>query len=178
MDFGLTGEIEEVEDGKEPASFLQMFVGKAHDTAIPKSADHWRLKPNYTKYSTRLFRSHSSAKEQVSRRYIARKTTTLTGFFEIYILVGSMAQSQFSAFQHSLMFAQEYGILAAGMEDRPFVPVTTIVLGGVPKDMRAVFRKWKDALSPTEMNAMGTPLQRGRSLRVVPLTAALEATRS
>ena len=202
MDFGLTGEIEEVEDGKEPASFLQMFVGKAHDTAIPKSADHWRLKPNYTKYSTRLFRSHSSAKEQVSRRYIVRKTTTLTGFkiteispfcihdlepesiyildafFEIYILVGSMAQSQFSAFQHSLLFAQEYGILAAGMEDRPFVPVTTIVLGGVPKDMRAVFRKWKDALSPTEMNAIGTPLQRGRSLRVVPLTAALEATRS
>jgi hypothetical protein len=202
MDFGLTGEIEEVDDGKEQASFLQIFVGKAHDTEIPKSADHWRLKPNYIKYSTRLFRSHSAVKEQVSRRYIIRKTTTLTGskiteispfciydlepesiyildaFFEIYILVGSMAQSQFSAFQHSLMFAQEYGILAAGMEDRPFVPVTTIVLGGVPKDMRAIFRKWKDALSPTEMKPTGTPLQRGRSLRVVPLTAALEATRN
>ena len=102
----------------------------------------------------------------------------LDAFFEIYILVGSMAQSQFSAFQHSLMFAQEYGILAAGMEDRPFVPVTTVVMGGVPKDMRAVFRKWKDALSPTEMKPMGTPLRRGRSLRVVPLTAALEATRN
>ncbi|KAH8793975.1 hypothetical protein BGZ57DRAFT_749700 [Hyaloscypha finlandica] len=185
MDFGLTGEIEEVEDGKEPASFLQMFVGKAHDTAIPKSADHWRLKPNYTKYSTRLFRSHSSAKEQITEispfcihDLEPESIYILDAFFEIYILVGSMAQSQFSAFQHSLLFAQEYGILAAGMEDRPFVPVTTIVLGGVPKDMRAVFRKWKDALSPTEMNAIGTPLQRGRSLRVVPLTAALEATRS
>ncbi|KAH8791712.1 hypothetical protein F5882DRAFT_352850 [Hyaloscypha sp. PMI_1271] len=185
MDFGLTGEIEEVEDGKEPASFLQMFVGKAHDTAIPKSADHWRLKPNYTKYSTRLFRSHSSAKEQITEispfcihDLEPESIYILDAFFEIYILVGSMAQSQFSAFQHSLLFAQEYGILAAGMEDRPFVPVTTIVLGGVPKDMRAIFRKWKDALSPTEMNAIGTPLQRGRSLRVVPLTAALEATRS
>lgn len=202
MDFGLTGEIEEVDDGKEPASFLQIFVSKTHDTAIPKSADHWRLKPNYTKYSTRLFRSHSAVKEQVGRGYLVRKSTTLTeskiteispfciydlepesvyildAFFEIYILVGSMAQSQFSAFQHSLMFAQEYSILAAGMEDRPFVPVTTIVLGGVPKDMRAVFRKWKDALSPTEMKPMGNSLQRGRSLRVVPLTAALEATRN
>jgi hypothetical protein len=202
MDFGLTGEIEEVDDGKEPASFLQIFVGKAHDTAIAKSADHWRLKPNYTKYATRLFRSHSAVKEQVSRRYNVRKTTTLTGskiteispfcihdlepesvyvldaFFEIYILVGSMAQLQFSAFQHALMFAQEYAILAAGMEDRPFVPVTTIVLGGVPKDMRAVFRKWKDDLSPTQMKPTGTHLQRGRSLRVVPLTAALEAIRT
>ena len=45
----------------------------------------------------------------------------LDAFFEIYILVGSMAQTQFAAFQHSLMFAQEYGILAASMEDRPFV---------------------------------------------------------
>jgi Domain of unknown function (DUF4045) len=202
MDFGLTGEIEEVDEGKEPAAFLEIFVGKAHDTSIPKSADHWKLKPNYTKYSTRLFRSHSAVKGQVSCGEYLQRPTSLTkpkiteispfciydlepesiyildAFFEIYILVGSMAQSQFSAFHHSLMFAQEYGILAAGMEDRPFVPVTTIVMGGVPKDMRAVFRKWKDALSPTEMKPTGTPLQRGRSLRVVPLTAALEATRT
>jgi hypothetical protein len=202
MDFGLTGEIEEVDDGKEPASFLQIFADKTHDNPIPKSADHWRLKPNYTKYSTRLFRSHSTVKEQVSSESVVCKTTTLTlskiteispfciydldpgsiyildAFFEIYILVGSTSQSQFAAFQHSLMFAQEYGILAAGMEDRPFVPVTTIVMGGVPKDMRAVFRKWKDALSPTEMKPAGSALQRGRSLRVVPLTAALEATRT
>ncbi len=73
------------------------------------------------------------------------------------------------------MFAQEYGILAAGMEDRPFVPVTTVVLEGIPKDMKSVFRKWDDARSPT---FHGTKfLQRGRSLRVVPLTAALEATK-
>jgi hypothetical protein len=67
MDFGLTGEIEEIEDGEEPQSFLQIFVGKSQDTSIPKSADHWKLKPNYTKYSTRLFRAHSAVKEQVSR---------------------------------------------------------------------------------------------------------------
>jgi hypothetical protein len=102
----------------------------------------------------------------------------LDAFFEIYILVGSMSQLQFAAFQHALMFAQEYGILAAGMEDRPFVPVSTIVMGGVPRDMRSVFRKWNDALSPTQMKPTETHLRRGRSLRVVPLTAALEATRS
>jgi hypothetical protein len=75
------------------------------------------------------------------------------------------------------MFAQEYGILAAGMEDRPFVPVSTVVIEGVPRDMKSVFRKWRDSLTPTVMQPPSTGLQRGRSLRVLPLTAALEATR-
>jgi hypothetical protein len=63
MDFGLTGEIEEVEDGNEPASFLQTF---GSGTAIPKSADHWRMKPNYNKYCGRLFCANS-VEPQVSR---------------------------------------------------------------------------------------------------------------
>jgi hypothetical protein len=61
MDFGLTGEIEEVEDGNEPASFLKIFDG-----AIVKSADHWRMKPNYNKYCNRLFCAEGTAKDQVS----------------------------------------------------------------------------------------------------------------
>jgi hypothetical protein len=63
MDFGLTGEIEEVEDGGEPSSFLQIF---GSGTKIPKSADHWRIKPNYSKYCGRLFCADSTAKSQVS----------------------------------------------------------------------------------------------------------------
>jgi len=101
----------------------------------------------------------------------------LDAFFEIYIIVGSRAQSQYSAFHNALLFAQEYGILAAGMEDRPFVPVSTVVIEGIPKDMKSVFRKWRDELAPTIMQPPSTSLQRGRSLRVVPLTAALEAMR-
>ena len=65
MDFGLTGEIEEVEDGSEPASFLQIFGNG--DIKVPKSADHWRMKPNYAKYCGRLFCANSTAKSQVSR---------------------------------------------------------------------------------------------------------------
>jgi hypothetical protein len=76
------------------------------------------------------------------------------------------------------MFAQEYGILAAGMEDRPFVPVTTVILEGIPKDMKSIFRKWEEGKSPTIYKGPPTGgLQRGRSLRVVPLTVALEAMR-
>jgi hypothetical protein len=63
MDFGLTGEVEEVEDGNEPPSFLQTF---GNGNTKPKSADHWKLKPNYNKYLGRLFRVDSTTKEQVS----------------------------------------------------------------------------------------------------------------
>ncbi|TVY80793.1 Advillin [Lachnellula suecica] len=180
MDFGLTGEIEEVEDGNEPASFLKIFDGE-----IPSSADHWKMKPNYNKYCSRLFCAESTAKEQIvelnpfcQADLSSSKIYVLDAFFEVYIIVGSRAQSQYSAFQIALAFAQEYGMLAAGMEDRPFIPVSTVVIEGVPRDLKSVFRKWKDGLSPTRMQKPSPGgLRRGRSLRVVPLNAAIEATR-
>ncbi|KAL2074751.1 hypothetical protein VTL71DRAFT_8530 [Oculimacula yallundae] len=182
MDFGLTGEIEEVEDGSEPESFLQIF---GNGVSVPKSADHWRMKPNYNKYCGRLFVADSTAKSQITEispfcqsDLDATKIYVLDAFFEIYIIIGSRSQSQYPAFQNALNFSQEYGILAAGMEDRPFVPVTTVVLEGVPKDMKSVFRKWVDARSITFHKPVAGNLQRKKSLRVVPLTAALEAMRS
>lgn len=68
------------------------------------------------------------------------------------------------------------------MEDRPFVPVSTVVIEGIPKDLKSVFRKWSEGRAPTitvqpSVKQGGTDLKRVRSLRVVPLTAALEATR-
>ena len=110
----------------------------------------------------------------------------LDAFFEMYVIVGSRAQSQYASFHNALDFVQEYAILAAGMEDRPFVPISTVVLEGIPRDMKSVFRKWRDADSPTIMN-MNTPdasspasgagagIKRGRSLRVMPLSQALQA---
>jgi len=107
----------------------------------------------------------------------------LDAFFELYIIVGSRSQHQYAAFHNALDFAQEYAILAAGMEDRPFVPISTVVLEGIPRDLKSVFRKWHDSASPTLMNApppevrvaTPSPLKRGRSLRIVPLGQALQA---
>jgi hypothetical protein len=62
MDYALSGEMEEVEDGREPAAFWDLFGGVNRFG----SADHWRLKPNYDKYCSRLFLSNATAKEQVS----------------------------------------------------------------------------------------------------------------
>jgi hypothetical protein len=197
MDFGITGDIEEIEDGSEPDAFVNIFGEGAR---ISKSADHWRLKPSYNRYCGRLFLA-SDAKEQVHYNPLSifgkkklnscaqiteispyrqadlspRSVYILDGFFEIYIITGHQAQNEYAAFHHALSFAQEYGILAASMEDRPRVPFTTVVMEGVPKDLKSLFRKWNDSISPTVMQSPG--LQRGRSLRVVGLNAALEAVK-
>lgn len=101
----------------------------------------------------------------------------------MYIIIGERAQSQYASFRNALDFAQEYAILAAGMEDRPFVPVSTIVLEGIPRDMKSVFRKWEAGRSPTvtvpqqsqQQAKSGGTLKRARSLRVIPLTQALRS---
>lgn len=72
------------------------------------------------------------------------------------------------------MFAQEYGILAASAEDRPFVPVSTVVIcsrtrsqykeevESTPEGVTQAFRNWDDDKGLSEC-------------RVLPLAAALEA---
>jgi hypothetical protein len=89
------------------------------------------------------------------------------------------SHTQNHAFAAALLFAQDYGILAASVEDRPFVPVTTVVLEGAPRDMKAVFRRWTEVGNvgklPTERLMAGKALKRGGSIRVVGLAAALAA---
>ncbi|GAB1320081.1 hypothetical protein MFIFM68171_10291 [Madurella fahalii] len=197
MDLALMGELLEVEEGNEPKSFWQDVFGGG---SRPSSADHWRLKPNYDKYSGRLFCADAGEKHQITEispfnqtDLLPSKIYVLDAFFEMYIIVGARSQHQYAAFRNALDFAQEYAILAAGMEDRPFVPISTVVLEGIPRDLKSVFRKWRDAGSPTVMNvspanssaatpapggssgASGSPLKRARSLRVVPLTQAMQA---
>ncbi|KAJ2995900.1 hypothetical protein NUW58_g1146 [Xylaria curta] len=177
MDYALSGELEEVEEGGEPTAFWQLFDGANRFG----SADHWRLKPNYDKYCSRLFLSDAASPQQIVELFTFSQTDLLPtniyvidAFFELYIVVGSHAQAEYASFHNALDFAQEYAILAASVEDRPFVPVSTVVLEGIPRDMKSVFRKWQDALSPTIMNP-NTGLKRGRSLKVVSLGQALQA---
>lgn len=75
-----------------------------------------------------------------------------------------------STFRTALLFAQEYAILAASAHDenRPFVPVSSVVLfgvgrDGVPEGLRMAFRKWEGG--------------KVRGCRVLGLAASIEATR-
>ena len=283
MDLGM-GPEGQIREGEEPESFLRLFPSSSTPGrhGIPRSADHWKLKPRCDKYRCRLFRvgqpgrdssrsslqvssflgsvtdsirskrswqsmlplpgSHSPGKEIGSPTNTgSRPQTPTTGapnggvagggkndapvvteiapftqadlrpedvyvldaFFEIYVyvphssayvsqhrltgcsrLIGSAAQSQSRAFATALLFAQDYGILAASMEDRPFVPVSTVVLEGAPRDMKACFRQWKDleenGSRGTASNKAGGANSVGRrvgSLRCVGLAAALAAAR-
>jgi hypothetical protein len=56
------------------------------------------------------------------------------------------------------------------------MPVTTVVLEGIPKDMKSVFRFWDDNLVPAA-GLMSGKLGRGKSLRIVGLEKAIAATR-
>ena len=95
-----------------------------------------------------------------------------------------LSNTQNHAFTGALLFAQDYGILAASVEDRPFIPVSTVVLDGAPRDLKAVFRRWTDETNPASSTGTmlptgklmsGKPLKRGGSMRVVGLAAALAA---
>ena len=192
MDLALMGELAEIEDGKESANFWSVF-GDGGSTAGPAgkpgSADHWRLKPRYERYAGRLFHSDATHRDQVrevspfdQRDLSPDGIYVLDAFFEMYIIVGHRSQTQYAAFHNALEFAQDYAILAAGAEDRPFVPISTVVLEGVPRDLKSVFRKWTDAASPTRMVAppaaagpASPGIKRVRSLRIVPLNVALQA---
>ena len=63
MDLGLTGEIEEIDEGREPDAFWQSFPGGKRDDIVARgeSAWHWHLKPSCEKYTTRLYRTDVEA---------------------------------------------------------------------------------------------------------------------
>ena len=57
MDLGVTGEIEEVDEGREPEAFWSSFPAGGRDAAKAEAASRqpWHLKPSCDNYTTRLF---------------------------------------------------------------------------------------------------------------------------
>ena len=55
MDLGLTGEIEEVDEGREDDAFWDVFPRIRGEARRESDKDYWRLKPACEKYATRLF---------------------------------------------------------------------------------------------------------------------------
>ncbi|KAI9043001.1 putative gelsolin repeat protein [Aspergillus affinis] len=192
MDLGLTGEFEEVTEGEEPESFFEVFPPYA-ETGDYMDEDFWRLKPNHDCFRLRLLRidhelgqrSGFWLRRSGSASPVIRPNDTvqevepfcqkdLAGkgiyvldiFFEIYVIVGDHSSNRPGEFASAVVFAHEYGILAASLQDRPFIPKSYVALGGTPDSCRSAFRKWVPR-SPS------TPPP-----RVFPLNAAIEAIRS
>lgn len=190
MDLGLTGEFEEVTEGEEPESFFDDFAGSNEANALLTS-DYWQLKPKFDHYRTRLLRiDHELGQpprfwmrrpgsgtptvrpndtvqeiEPFCYRDLTDKDVyVLDTFFEIYVIIGEQASQKSADFTSAVVFAHEYGILAASLQDRPFIPKSFVALGGIPDRCQSAFRKW-------EVDSLHAPC-------VFPLDVAIEAIRS
>lgn len=190
MDLGLTGEFEEVTEGEEPESFFDDFAGSNEANALLTS-DYWQLKPKFDHYRTRLLRiDHELG--QPPRFWMRRPGSgsptvrpndtvqeiepfcykdltdkdvyVLDTFFEIYVIVGEQASQKSADFISAVVFAHEYGILAASLQDRPFIPKSFVALGGIPDRCQSAFRKW-------DVHSLHAPC-------VFPLDVVIEAIRS
>ncbi|KAL5042843.1 hypothetical protein BDW71DRAFT_216702 [Aspergillus fruticulosus] len=190
MDLGLTGEFEEVAEGEAPSSFYEVFP-QHKDTEAYARSDDWLLKPAHDHFRHRLLRvDHELGQrsfwirrpgssspvirpndtvqevEPFSQKDLSpRGIYILDTFFEIYVIVGEQASNRPAEFASAVVFAHEYGILAASLQDRPFIPKSFISLGGTPETCRSAFRKWTRR-----------PLE--RPPQVFPLNAAIDAIRS
>ncbi|CAI7602704.1 unnamed protein product [Penicillium discolor] len=169
MDLGLTGEFEEVTEGEEPEDFFDVFAGP-REAAPHMCQDHWKLKPKYNHFRTRLLRVDHELNpptrfwnirrpgasspvvkandcvqeiEPFCYRDITEKDVyVLDTFFEIYVIIGEQASQKSADFASAVVFAHEYGILATSLQDRPFIPKSFVALGGVPDRCQSAFRKW------------------------------------
>ncbi|RVD87423.1 uncharacterized protein DFL_001659 [Arthrobotrys flagrans] len=161
--FDLAGdnEVKQIDEDKEPEFFVEMMGGEPGGQV---HAQYWSLKPQHMQYTTRVFLvDHGSPNSTIEIHPFAQSDLDPTNiyiidaFFELYIIVGEQAQDKRVDFQHALLFTQEYSIMAASNEDRPFVPPSNVVLGGAPKELKVVFRRWEDSKTPTAWHPSRNP---------------------
>ncbi|KAF3926944.1 hypothetical protein ABW20_dc0107185 [Dactylellina cionopaga] len=150
FDLANDNEVKQIDEDKEPEFFVEMMGGEASDQ---KQAQYWSLKPQHPQYAIRAIEIHPFAQSDLDPTNIY----IIDAFFELYIIVGEQAQDKRIDFQYALLFTQEYSIMAASNEDRPFVPPSNVVLGGAPKELKAVFRRWEDSKTPTAWHPSRSP---------------------
>ncbi|KAF8245365.1 hypothetical protein K440DRAFT_646308 [Wilcoxina mikolae CBS 423.85] len=167
------GEVKEFAEGDEPDAFFDALGGYSEIM----SADYWHLKPSCKKYAARLFKIDLQTQSKVVEispfcqdDLDPREIYVADAFFEFYIVIGSQSQSKREEFQVALQFTQAYALLAVSVEDRPFIPVSSVILGGAPREFKALFRTWDNAKIPTQWQPSRKP-----SLRLIGLPQAMEA---
>jgi len=74
----------------------------------------------------------------------------LDAYGELYVLLGPLFFSlqpenvRNALLAQSLLFASDYAILSASLEDRPAIPKASVVFGGCPEGVQCLFRGWDD----------------------------------
>ena len=73
----------------------------------------------------------------------------LDAYGELYILLGPLFASipehtRNAVLGQTLLFASDFAILAASIEDRPSVPKCSVLFSGIPRDVKMMFRHWDE----------------------------------
>lgn len=72
----------------------------------------------------------------------------LDAYSSLFVLIGPLFASvqpetvRNALLAQALLFASDYAILSASMEDRPAIPKAMVVFSGVPENIRWLFRHW------------------------------------
>jgi len=176
MDLGLTGEIEEVDQGSEPSAFWAALGSKSSITW----SDDWAQRAKTNDYPTALYRieherpgmltnlaswglkrAASPTKQQTKATcervlpYTQNDLDTsavhiIDAYRTLYVLLTRQCASKASEFITALYLAQDFAMLSPAIQDRPMLPVCYVVAGEMTSDVKACFRKWS-ALEGNEL---------------------------
>lgn len=169
-DLGLTGEIEEIEQGKESSSFWEA-VGKSEPSQYSKD---WDSKASRKGHQTVLYRvdherpgmltnlaswglkrAASPSKQQIKATCEPMQPFTqndldhpsihiLDAYHSLYIIITRQCASKAAEFITSMHLAQDFAMLSPAIQDRPLLPTCYVVAGELPQDVKICFRKWSN----------------------------------
>ncbi|KAF8425847.1 hypothetical protein EV426DRAFT_572871 [Tirmania nivea] len=169
-----SGDFEDVDEGSEPQALLDLLQNGIAEKAAAK---YWAMKPSHDNYVARLFKCDMQSEQIVTEispfcqnDIELANIYILDAFFELYIVLGANSQAKRVEFQIALQFTQEYSKAVHSMYSRPFMPPTFVLLGGVSREFKAVFRSWQPNHIPTTWAPSRKP-----SLRVIGLNDAMKA---
>ncbi|KIW63948.1 hypothetical protein PV04_08910 [Phialophora macrospora] len=178
MDLGLTGEIEEVSEGEEPASFWDSLSSGSSKRTVRQSSSGtseshthpprlYRVEHDRPKSSGGLggfwgLRASSPPKQSLKalveevapfnqKDLDGHHIHILDVYRELYVLIGGSAKKP-AEFVTAVQVAQEIAVLSPSVQDRPLLPSCYIVIGEPPQHIMSIFRKWTPRRSslPTE----------------------------
>ncbi|KXT14031.1 hypothetical protein AC579_10025 [Pseudocercospora musae] len=134
-----------------------MKIGQA-EASIGLLSALWNRRPSWNSLSPA--RSPSTPKEEVKvevRDFMpfmqsqleAEGLYLLDGHCELYLLIGPLfatqpANTRNAILGQALLFASDYAIMSASMEDRAAIPKCWVVFSGVPRDVKMLFRHWDE----------------------------------
>lgn len=102
---------------------------------------------------------------------------------ELYILIGPLFSSHPERIRdallgQALLFASDYAIMSASLEDRPFIPKGSVLFSGVPRELKMLFRHWDGSrglwgTAGLMAGSTSMTLSPGKEVKLIPLDEML-----